>query len=59
MRGLKNESDQVFNDLIDNSVNLAFAELRDKTFKPNLNPTGGELIGNWSLWSNGEIIIGY
>ena len=55
---LKNESDQVFNDLIDNSVNLAFAELRDKTFKPNLNPTGGELIGNWSLWSNGEILIG-
>ena len=55
---LKNESDQVFNDLIDNSVNLAFAELRDKTFKPNLNPTGGELIGNWSLWSSGEILVG-
>ena len=54
---LKNKSDQVFNDLIDNSVNLAFAELRDKTFKPNLNRTGGEIIGNWSLWSNGEILI--
>ncbi len=55
---LKNESDQVFNDLIDNSVNLAFAELREQTFEPNLNPTSGELIGNWSLWSNGEILIG-
>ena len=55
---LKNESDQVFNELINNSVNLAFAELRDKTSKPNLNPRGGELIGNWSLWSNGEILIG-
>ena len=55
---LKNESDQVFNDLIDNSVNLAFAELREKTFKPNLNPTGGELIGDWSLWSSGEILVG-
>ena len=55
---LKNESDQVFNDLIDNSVNLAFAELREKTFKPNLNLTGGELIGDWSLWSSGEILVG-
>ena len=55
---LKNQSDLVFNDLIDNSVNLAFAELREKTFKPNLNPTGGELIGNWSLWTNGEILFG-
>ena len=55
---LKNESDQVFNDLIDNSVDLAFAELREKTFKPNLNPTGGELIGNWSVWTNGKILFG-
>ena len=55
---LKNESDQVFNNLIDNSVNLAFAEFREKTFKPNLNPTGGELIGNWSVWTNGKILFG-
>jgi surface protein len=55
---LKKESDQVFNDLIDNSVDLAFAELREKTFKPNLNPTGGELIGNWSVWTNGKILFG-
>ena len=56
---LKNESDQVFNKLLDNSVNLAFAELREQTFQPNPNPSGGELIGNWSLWSNGEILIGH
>ncbi|MDA9714098.1 autotransporter outer membrane beta-barrel domain-containing protein, partial [Prochlorococcus sp. AH-736-N10] len=55
---LKNESGKVFSDLIDNSVNLAFAELRENTFKPNLNPTGGELVGNWSLWTNGEILVG-
>ena len=55
---LKKESDQVFNGLLDNSVNLAFAELREQTFDPNLNPIGGELIGNWSLWSNGKILIG-
>ena len=54
---LKNESDQVFNDLIDNSLNLAFAELREKTFAPNLNPTGGQVISDWSLWSNGEILF--
>ena len=56
MRKLKNESNQVFNDLLDNSVNLAFAELREQTFQPNLNPSGSEIIGNWSLWSNGEIL---
>ena len=55
---LKNESNQVFNDLLDNSVNLAFAELREQTFQPNLNPSGSEIIGNWSLWSNGEILLG-
>ena len=55
---LKNESGKVFNDLLDNSLNLAFAELRGQTFQPNLNPSGGELLGNWSLWSNGEIILG-
>ena len=55
---LKDQSDQVSKDLIDSSVNLAFAEMRAKTFQPNLNPTGGELIGDWSLWSSGEIIVG-
>jgi hypothetical protein len=55
---LKNESNQVFNDLLDNSINLAFAELREQTFQPNLNPSGSEIIGNWSLWSNGEILLG-
>ena len=54
----KNKSDQVFNEIIDNSVNLAFAELREKTFDPNLNQTGEKFIGNWSLWSNGKILIG-
>ena len=55
---IKNESDEVFNDLLENSLNLAFAELREETFQPNLNPSGNELIANWSLWSNGEILLG-
>ncbi len=55
---LKNESDEVINDLKNNSVNIAFAELREKTFDPNLNPTGGLLIGGWSVWSDGEIVVG-
>ena len=55
---IKTESGQVFNEFLDNSVNLALAELKEQTFQPNLNPSGGALIGNWSLWSNGEIILG-
>tara|TARA_B100000965_G_scaffold359293_2_gene339258 strand:+ start:18550 stop:22197 length:3648 start_codon:yes stop_codon:yes gene_type:complete len=55
---LNNESDQVVNNLMNNSINVAMAELRDKTFVPNLNPTGGELVGDWSFWSNGQILVG-
>ena len=55
---LNNESDKIVNNLMNNSLDIAMAELRDKTFHPNLNPTGGALIGNWSVWSNGQIIVG-
>ncbi|KGG05702.1 hypothetical protein EV00_0783 [Prochlorococcus marinus str. MIT 9322] len=55
---MKNESEEVFNDLKDNSVNIAFAELREKTFDPELNPKGGQLLGNWFLWTDGEIVVG-
>jgi len=55
---MKNQSDEVFNDLKDNSIDIAFAELREKTFDPELNPKGGKLLGNWFLWSDGEIVVG-
>ena len=32
--------------------------MREQTFTSNLNPSGGEFIGDWSLWSNGEILLG-
>ena len=55
---MKNESDQIIDDLRNNSVDIAFAELRKKTFDPDLNPKGGKLLGNWFLWTDGEIVVG-
>ena len=55
---MKNESDQIIDDLRNSSVDIAFAELREKTFDPDLNPKGGKLLGNWFLWTDGEIVVG-
>ena len=34
------------------------AEVRNKTGGLNLNPKGGTLIANWSMWTDGQIIFG-
>ncbi len=52
------QSDVVTSDLKERSIDIAMAEVRNKTGKLNLNPTGGNLIGNWSLWTDGQIIVG-
>ncbi|MDG1004106.1 MAG: autotransporter outer membrane beta-barrel domain-containing protein [Emcibacteraceae bacterium] len=40
------------------SAKLAIAELKDKSGALNLNPSTGPLIGDWSIWSEGQVTIG-
>ena len=42
-----------------NALKFAMSEIKNqKITTNNLNPTGGTVFGNWSLWSEGEIRIG-
>ena len=34
------------------------AEIRNGIGDINLQPNGGEIIGNWSFWTDGQLIIG-
>jgi len=44
--------------LQEDSLDIAIAEVRNKTGAINLNPKGGSLIGKWSMWTNGQLTIG-
>ena len=42
-----------------NALKFAMSEIKNqKITTNNLNPTGGTVFGDWSLWSEGEIRIG-
>ncbi|MDC3092062.1 autotransporter outer membrane beta-barrel domain-containing protein, partial [Prochlorococcus sp. AH-716-M18] len=53
-----NQSDEVIENLSDGSVNLALAEIRKQTRGVNLNPKAKSLIGNWSVWTDGQLMLG-
>ena len=55
---LVNQSDAVMENLADSSVNVAFAEIRNQIGDVNLNPKGKSLLGNWSVWTDGQLMIG-
>lgn len=42
----------------DYGIKLALEQAREKFGAVNLNPTGGTVIGDWSLWTEGNITIG-
>ncbi len=42
----------------DYGIKLAMEQAREKFGKLNLNPTAGTIIGDWSLWTEGNITIG-
>ena len=54
---LIDQSDEVIKELEESSVEIAFAEIRNQSGGVNLNPTGSEFHGGWSLWSDGQIIF--
>ena len=55
---LVNQSDEVIKSLQENSYEIAMAEVRNEIGDINLNPYGSEVIGNWSIWTDGQLIIG-
>ncbi len=42
----------------DYAAKLAMEQAREKFGVVNLNPTGGTVIGDWSIWTEGNITIG-
>lgn len=42
----------------DYAAKLAMEQAREKFGAVNLNPTGGTVIGDWSIWTEGNITIG-
>ncbi len=42
----------------DYGIKLALEQAREKFGAVNLNPTAGTVIGDWSLWTEGNITIG-
>ena len=46
------------NSIRDNGIKLAMEQAREKFGVVNLNPTGGTIIGDWSIWTEGNITIG-
>ena len=55
---LVNKSDEVIKDLQEHSVDIAMAEIRHGKGDINLNPSGSQIMGNWSLWTDGQLTIG-
>jgi uncharacterized protein with beta-barrel porin domain len=47
----------VMSDVGGKLIRTAAAEVREQT-GVNLNPTGGTLVGNWSIWTEGQISVG-
>jgi len=50
-------SGDVMSDVGGKFIRTAAGEVREQT-GVNLNPTGGTLIGNWSIWTEGQISVG-
>ncbi len=46
------------NSMRDYGIVLAMEQAREKFGTVNLNPTAGTVVGNWSLWTEGNITIG-
>jgi len=44
--------------LSDKLVEVVMAEMKDIFGTVNLNPTAGALVGDWSVWTDGQITVG-
>ena len=44
--------------LKETSVDVAMAEMKQAFGTVNLNPTSGALVGDWSVWTEGEVTVG-
>jgi hypothetical protein len=57
--GQKSSVNDFVSDIGVNALKFAMSEIKNqKITTNNLNPTGGTVFGDWSLWSEGEIRIG-
>lgn len=50
--------DQVMSDVQSVPIEIAMAEAQEKFGKVDLNPTGGKVVGDWFMWTAGQITIG-
>jgi len=51
-------ADAASSSLKDKSVEVVMAEMKEIFGTVNLNPTAGALVGDWSVWTAGQITIG-
>lgn len=50
--------DRVMSDVKSVPVEIAMAEAQKKFGKADLNPTGGKVMGDWFLWTAGQVTVG-
>lgn len=50
--------DAAISSLKDKPVEVVMAEMKEIFGTVNLNPTAGALVGDWSVWTEGQITIG-
>lgn len=50
--------DQVMSDVQNVPIEIAMAEAQKAFGKVDLNPTGGKVIGDWFMWTAGQVTIG-
>jgi len=49
---------QVMSDIQNVPIEIAMAEAQKSFGKVDLNPTGGKVIGDWFMWTAGQVTIG-
>lgn len=49
---------QIMSDVQSIPMEIAMAEAQEKFGKVDLNPTGGKVVGDWYLWTAGQITLG-
>ena len=51
-------ADAAASSLIEKPVEVVMAEMKEIFGTANLNPTAGALVGDWSVWTEGQITVG-
>ena len=58
LQKIDSNPDAVMSDVQNMPMELAMAEAQKQFGKVNLNPTGDPLVGDWSIWTAGQVTVG-